>query len=233
MSPTIKGSVEQVYLYHKGLGYGSKTINFERVPKISVKNGRDGSLKPNITSGFLISVNIEFSGLEYFSEPDLELFDPTGKGSGAKLKANISNGKIISVTVINKGSNYSPSSKIIIRPRGLDALFEAKIRSLTVDETKKRNEYYELKNKDSGLQFLVNGYLDNLQNSFGELKTSNSNIIGWAYDGNPIYGPFGISDPDDIDSTTKTLLPGYVLDSSKVLDRPSGFSDGFCRRLSL
>ena len=227
VSPTIKGSIEQVYLYHKGLGYGSKTINFERVPKISVKNGRDGSLKPNITSGFLISVNIEFSGLEYFSEPDLELFDPTGKGSGAKLKANISNGKIISVTVINKGSNYSPSSKIIIRPRGLDALFEAKIRSLTVDETKKRNEYYELKNKDSGLQFLVNGYLDNLQNSFGELKTSNSNIIGWAYDGNPIYGPFGISDPDDINSTTKTLLPGYVLDSSKVLDRPSGFSDGF------
>ena len=55
VSPTIKGSVEQVYLYHKGLGYGSKTINFERVPKISVKNGRDGSLKPNITWIFNIS----------------------------------------------------------------------------------------------------------------------------------------------------------------------------------
>jgi len=228
VSPVIKGSIEQIYVYNKGLGYGSKTLNFERSPKISLQNGREASITPNIVAGLLLSVNIEFGGFEYFSEPDLELFDPNGKGSGAKLKANISGGKISSVTIINKGSNYSSNSKIIIRPRGLNAVYEGKIRSLTANSLQKRSGlYYQLKNKDQGLQFTFNGYSNILRDSFGEVSTVNSGIIGWAYDGNPIYGPYGLSDPADITSSTKTLVSGYVVDTSKVLDRPSGFVDGF------
>ena len=33
--------------------------------------------------------------------------------------------------------------------------------------------------------------------------TKHSPIIGWAYDGNPIYGPFGYSDPNNINSHLK------------------------------
>ncbi len=228
VSPTIKGSIEQIYVYNKGLGFGSKTLNFERNPKIFLQNGREASIKPNIISGSLLSVSIEFGGFEYFSEPDLELFDSTGKGSGAKLKANISEGKISSVVVINRGSNYPDNSKIIIRPRGLNAVYEGKIRSLIVNSTQKRSGlYYDLKNKNQGLQFTFNGYLDKLRDSFGEEPSTSSGIIGWAYDGNPIYGCFGISDPTDINSITKTLISGYTLDTSKVIDRPSGFPDGF------
>lgn len=228
VSPTIKGSIEQIYVYNKGLGFGSKTLNFERTPKISLQNGREASIKPNIFSGFLLSVSIEYGGFEYFSEPDLELFDPTGKGYGAKLKANISEGRISSVTIINKGVDYSFNSKVIIRPRGFNAVYEGKIRSLTVNSIQKRSGlYYELKNKNQGLQFMFNGYSDSLRDSFGEESSTSSSIIGWAYDGNPIYGPYGLSDPKDESSITKTLVSGYTLDTSKVIDRPSGFSDGF------
>ena len=54
-----------------------------------------------------------------------------------------------------------------------------------------------------------------------------SGIIGWAYDGNPIYGPTAYSDPNNIFSTLKTIESGYTLNTSNVTDRPSGFSAGF------
>ena len=61
---------------------------------------------------------------------------------------------------------------------------------------------------------------------FNEIN-GHSPIIGWSYDGNPIYGPFGYTDSDDINSTLKIIQPGYVKDSSKITNRPVGFSDGF------
>ena len=32
-----------------------------------------------------------------------------------------------------------------------------------------------------------------MDGSFNELTTNHSKIVGWAYDGNPIYGPVGIN----------------------------------------
>ena len=58
--------------------------------------------------------------------------------------------------------------------------------------------------------------------------TSHSPIIGWAYDGNPIYGPFGYSDPDNINSSLKILSSSYKKNITKVFNRPSGFDEGFC-----
>ena len=53
-----------------------------------------------------------------------------------------------------------------------------------------------------------------------------SNIIGWAYDGNPIYGQYGYSDPENSSSIPKILTPGYILNTSNVIDRPQ-FPAGF------
>ena len=57
--------------------------------------------------------------------------------------------------------------------------------------------------------------------------TNHSPIIGWAYDGNPIYGPFGYTDPDNINSPLKILASSYKKDASQVVNRPSGFNEGF------
>ena len=48
-----------------------------------------------------------------------------------------------------------------------------------------------------------------------------SNIIGWAYDGNPIYGPYSIVDPENISSGIKTMTSGYAKNASNVYNRPS------------
>ena len=48
-----------------------------------------------------------------------------------------------------------------------------------------------------------------------------SSIIGWAYDGNPIYGPYGFTDPEKKTNDTKLLQSSYTLNSSAIENRPS------------
>ena len=48
-----------------------------------------------------------------------------------------------------------------------------------------------------------------------------------GYDGNPIYGPFGYTDPENTSSSPKRVQSGYTLNTSKIIDRPDGFDAGF------
>ena len=42
-------------------------------------------------------------------------------------------------------------------------------------------------------------------------STQHSPIIGWSYDGYPIYGPYGYSDPNDANSSVKQIMSSYQL----------------------
>ena len=42
-----------------------------------------------------------------------------------------------------------------------------------------------------------------------EDQLTHSPIIGWAFDGNPIYGPYGYSDPTDQSSTIAKLNTSF------------------------
>ena len=66
-TPKVRGSIVQTYLYEDGTGYGSTTTNNHKKPSISIENGRNGSVVPNIKNGQITSVNINFGGNEYFS----------------------------------------------------------------------------------------------------------------------------------------------------------------------
>ena len=112
----------------------------------------------------------------------------------------------------------------------------ARVRSLTVNGT--RFGDFSLTSREDSLTFGVFGYSQNIANSLeksfdiknnGEFDKINkhSPIIGWAYDGNPIYGPFGYSDPDDINSDLKIIESSYILNDTNVVNRPSGFASGF------
>jgi hypothetical protein len=66
-----------------------------------------------------------------------------------------------------------------------------------------------------------------LRSSFNDDGTHISGIIGWAYDGNPIYGPYGYSNPEDTNTSPNLLSSGYVLNIDNIVDRPTGFAGGF------
>ena len=225
-TPKVRGSIIDSYLYETGTGYGSTILNFEKKPLISIKSGKDAQIKPIIINGTVQSVNIQYGGLEYYSDPDIILIDPTGSGSGAEFRPIITNRKITDIKVINAGIGYSNTSAIQVKSSGSNAVFDANIRSLTVNNNVKFGSEF-LTETENKLQYSVCGYFNTLRQSFKDDGTSVSNIIGWAYDGNPIYGAYGYSDPEDTSSNPKLLTPGYTLSVSDVIDRPNVFSDGF------
>ena len=134
--------------------------------------------------------------------------------------------KITDVKVLNAGIGYSSTSTINVISSGSGAIIQSKIRPLTVNDAKRfENENYLI--DDGNLQYTVSGYIQKVYNSFRETPGRLSEIIGWAYDGNPIYGPNGYINPKDATSDVKTLVSSYILDVASVVDRPSGFDDGF------
>ena len=232
LTPVVRGSIEEVYLYEPGTKYGSEILNFEKKPKLTTKTGKEGQVKPIITSGMINSVNLQFGGREYFSVPELEVFDPTGSGNGAKLRAEIANGKITAVNVINPGIGYSNTTVVNVIPNGSGEAFDTFIRPLSVNYVEKlsfEQQTEQLKDVDGSLSYSVNGYFNILRNSFNDTSSELSGIIGWAYDGNPIYGPYAPVDPTDINSGIKTMTSGYLKDASNIEDRPplSSFPLGF------
>ena len=225
LTPVVKGSIVDAYLYENGTGYGSDVINFEKTPNIKVIEGQKAQIDAIISSGLLIDTNIQFQGYDYFSPPDLTLFDPTNSGTGAKLRAVSTDGKITKVIIENSGRGYSNNSRIEISNSGSGVLFDSNVRSLSINNVNKIEEkQYEVFSENkfkNGLDYSVSGYYDNLRAIFGDDGSKNSGIIGWANDGNPIYGPFGPSDPKVLSSTTKRLISGYDLSISNISDRPS------------
>jgi hypothetical protein len=223
-TPVIRGEIIDVYLYETGTGYGSSILNFHKKPDISVKSGKDVELKPNIFNGSIISVQVTNAGSEYTSAPDLKVI---GDGIGARLRAIVSGGKVTNVVVLNSGKGYSQNTTINATSIGKNAIVDVDVRSLTL------NNHYRFGNEilfDSNekLGYGVVGYTTSVGRSeFGDGGSSHSPIIGWAYDGNPIYGAYAYSDPSDIDSDIKILSSGYEQSTGHIVDRPTDFVSGF------
>ena len=225
VTPKVKGSIKQLYLYESGTGYGSTIINNNKRPIITLKNGKNASLTPIITNGTISDVSVGSGGKEYFSTPDLEIIDPTGKGIGAVIRPVIVNRKIDNVIVINPGIGYSSSTSIRVKSSGKNALFLPHVRSLSINKNKSSNVEH-LEESENKLKYSFIGYSTN---TFNDDNTVASGIIGWAYDGNPIYGPFGYENPENPPSNDvgrRILVSGYELQTSNIIDRPN-FEDGF------
>ena len=224
-TPVIRGQLIDAYLYEKGTGYGSNILNFVKKPKIRIKNGKNAEVEPIVKNGKIIQVQVLSSGSEYYSLPNLKII---GDGFGAVLRPVISNQKLVSVIVINPGTNYKQeTTKINVVAAGSGAIIDPFIRSLTLNE-QYRNSEDTLIDTQNNLQYSIVGYSTNtVASDFGDTGSLHSPIIGWAYDGNPIYGPYGFSDPESISSSVRLLRSGYVLDSSRVENRPTSFDAGF------
>ena len=225
-TPIIKGSITDVYLYEKGTGYGSKTINFHKKPNINIKTGKNAEFKPIIDGGKIINVQVTNGGSEYTSAPDLEVVG-IGSATGARLRAIVENEKVVNVVVVNTGIGYSSSSTTITATSsGSNAFLEASVRGLTVNNHERHGNEI-LNDTEGGIQYGLVGYSTAIGLSeFGDDSIKHSPIIGWAYDGNPIYGAYAYDDPTK-DSDIRNLVSSYVLSTSDVTDRPSGFADGF------
>ena len=236
-TPIVTGWIIGYYLYEKGTDYGSTILNHQKNPNVIIQTGKDAAVKCLVVEGKIGSVTVTNKGEQYYSSPELEI---EGDGSGAILRPIITDGQLTDVIIINAGIGYSTANtNVFVKSRGVSGYLESRVRDLTLNNIKdKENDYDYLDSTGTEFSYNIIGYNQDLASHFledfeedattGEFVSvgDHSPIIGWAYDGNPIYGPFGYEDPNDINSTIRILDTGYTLDSSKVENRPSGFNVG-------
>ena len=208
---------------------------YEEDPTITITSGRNAKLRPVVTNGEITSIVVEDPGEYYSSAPLIRIFDALGKGAFAEYEAIVSpEGKILRCQKINGGRFYNRNSLIVeVIPAGSGAFASAKIREWTKDRFKKykldldSNNSYVFPNFNPriGLGYAVIANPANLRFRSGDNVNSilgenpgdkvHSPILGFAYDGNPIYGPYGFSNPGDQNSSVVRIRSGYQLKTSR------------------
>ena len=245
IEPIVLGEIESVFLEEGGVGYGCTNImDFHRRPDVGISTVVfKALLKPIIIDGSIVDVQILASGKGYREDSDINIFSPTG--SFADIKPLVSGGKITGVSILDGGIGYGSSDTTLdLQNRGKSAKFIADVREWKINQVQKNtaiisdedslltkpstNPAFQLQTigiyPPQKLRFQLGDNID-----AGNLETPNafhSPILGFAYDGNPIYGPYGYQTPTG--GAIKRLQSGFILDTTlRSGIRPPGFAFGY------
>ena len=253
IQPVFRGSIESVHLSNNGVGYGSSEIlNFKREPVVSLYSGSKAQVTPIVSQGKIVEVLVNNSGSSYNSPPDLQVLG-FGYGAvltpvirdGKLVAVNVLEGgtdytpdtTFINIIASGSGANFVT----LIKPWTVN-IFTRNQTFITNDDGFIVNGL----NDDYGLQYthlyaprklreniyssdrngkILYGESDLKKFGGSEIDSENhSPIIGWAYDGNPIYGPYGYSKKNG--GVVKQLKSGYRLNQQDPSSRPP-FPEGF------
>jgi hypothetical protein len=256
IQPVFRGEITSVNLENNGVGYGSSDIlNYKREPVIEVSVGKNAELIPIVSNGKIVEVLINNPGSEYNSPPDL-IVSGQGFGAyltAVVKNGQIKEVKIIDsgagyvqdttfVTIVTFGDDAKFSSEI---QKWRVNLFEKNFNLFSDDDgiiTESKNSEYELKyshlyapRKLRENLFPIGKNNKTLYGKRDLTKINNSEvnsidhspIIGWAYDGNPIYGPYGYQTKEG--GKIVQMKSGYKEESLIKENRPSldEFPSGF------
>ena len=169
---------------------------YTATPTIEITSGRGAVVTPVITNGAITSMVITDPGEYYSSPPVIRILDLAGKGRFADFTSEVSNnGQITACNLVTAGSGYTNGNiRVDVIPVGSGAIANASILSWTKDR-------YKLTQTNPVPAALRSG--DN--------GTNHSPILGYAYDGNPIYGAYGYSNPLDSTSAISQMSSSYSL----------------------
>jgi len=237
LQPIFRGEIDSINLKTGGTNYGSSDIlNYDRQPNYEFLSGKDAELIPIINNGSITEIVVNYSGEQYNSPPDIVV---RGNGRYATLTPVIVNGRITEVKVVNGGSGYDQTTSLSVVPSGDGANIKFNIKQWNVDLFQKSlniisdddgilkkglNDRYEVqyshvytprklresvyqKTQDNQVRY---GVFDlQIVNGQESISRFHSPIIGWAYDGNPIYGPYGFTSRTG--GTVRLMQSGYEL----------------------
>ena len=225
----------------------SEILNYNKQPEFTLNSGSGAQLKAIVSNGKITQVLVLNTGSGYNSPPDIEvngsgngaiLVPVISSGTITEVKV-ISGGfnyleKDTTITVIGSGKNAAFAST----PKVWNInIFERILNNNQISDDD--GVIVDGNNSSYGLQYshlysprklrrtilgskVVNGSLSfvpdlQVQNGREILSNTHSPIIGWAYDGNPIYGPYGYTLRTG--GSPRLLKSGYIL--SLDSDRPN------------
>ena len=227
----VRGPISKVVLSNAGASYSS-------APIVNVSSGSGAICQAIVSNGRIISIAVISAGSGYTTAPNVFV---GGTGFGAVAKAVIDTdgenaGRVTSVDIVNRGIGYTAGTTTVdLVSVGSGATFTSNVFEWTYNlqeqvdadsangfvfegyNTQYGGEYAHVSNPqrlryvlgDSIVQNSQTGNLAESDPQTGGIK--HSPIIGWAFDGNPIYGPFGYSDPTNQGSPIQRMLSSYSL----------------------
>ena len=233
----VRGPIQSVSITAPGSGYTD-------LPAIRVNSGEGALAQPIVINGRIVSIAIINSGSGYTTAPTIVI---NGDGFGAIARAIIGTvgedkGRVLSVEITNRGIGYTQGlTTVRLESVGDFAEFTPQVfewnKNLQYDLASKYDgargyvftglnnqfggEYAHLSDPKE-LRYVVgdNVFLNAVTQQFQEVESNfeHSPILGWAYDGNPIYGPYGYIDPTDQNSGVRRLRTSYKLKDNIVFD---------------
>ena len=228
----------------------SENINYQRQPKVSLGIGSQAQLTPIVNNGQITQVLVLNGGSNYNASPTINVLGigtaavlTPVVNDGKITNVRVVNGGVgfstvgTSLEVVSAGRNFKAECKIkswIINKVEKDLSSNKILDDDGIIETSSYTNVglqychlyapRKLRRSVFGIDF-VNGkkvFVPDLTISANrEIESKvHSPIIGWAYDGNPIYGPYGYLSPDG--GSVKEMVSGYV--SSISSQRPDPIS---------
>lgn len=241
--PVFRGKIQSVFVENGGVGYGSSDIiNFNRQPNLFLISGSGCQLTPIILNGKIEKVIVQSPGFNYNSTPDViitgdgsgaVLIPVISEGSIVEIKVIFGGfGYTKEKTIINVVSTGNEAKfECIIKSWRINlvekyllkdnisfddgfiytGLNELQYTHLYASRLLRSSTYSKVLNQNTQ-NYVVDLKLDS---NFKEINsTHHSPIIGWAYDGNPIYGPYGYSTSNS--GVITRLKSGYSLKELRV-----------------
>jgi len=199
--------------------------NYTSTPSVEIVSGRNGQARAIVTNGEITSIVVENAGEYYSSAPEVRITDSAGKGRFADYTAIVSTaGEITGFEKINGGSSYTSENVVVdIISAGAGATATASIKKWRKDRF---NKNQSLLDSDNG--YFFKNYVNSRGHGYAyygppvtlranDNGSSHSPILGFAYDGNPIYGPYGFSDSVDPQSSVTRMTTSYSKNISRSL----------------
>lgn len=222
IQPVFKGQIESVHMSSGGTAYGVEDIfNLDRQPVISIESGSSAEFSVVVSNGQIKQVLVDNVGKNYTSSPVLNVSgDGVGAvltpivSNGQIIEVKVIEG--------GAGYNKDTTT-ITAESSGSGASFRAKIKTWTVNLFQKYfgsiteddgflvpglNPEYGIQyshlyaprklreilfSRDQSGKILYSNPDLGISNNAEISSQNHSPIIGWSYDGHPIYGPYGYS----------------------------------------
>ena len=253
IQPIFRGEIEDVYLESEGINYGSDDIlNLDRKPLVELNSGKNGEIDLIINNGKIESAIVKNIGQDYNSPPTIEIRGDGAGASISPIVDNEGRLIDLYISSKGDGYTPGNTSAFVVNA-GTGANLIPFINSWNINKVERIFNEKESNNTSAippddgfleiglnklGLQYFhlyaSRELRKSLPISLGDVDLTftdneeqpsqkHSPIIGWAYDGNPIYGPYGFRNSNGTGGI-KLIKSGYELKSDEELEseqRPS------------
>jgi len=207
----LNGKIEKILILNGGNNYNAD-------PEIKIiGNGSGAVLTPIIEDEKLTEVIVINGGSGYKENSTNLIVETNNLNNKTKFKFKIKSWNINEYFKLSQVNELSQNESVLTEPLNTEYGLQYKhialpnvLRKLLFTTKIIENEFYYISDKD-------NDVLDS------SLKV-HSPIVGWAYDGNPIYGPYGFDTLQG--GSIRRMNTGYSLFVDSLQDRPN-YPSGF------